>query len=180
MNTKTILFEQCPDCGYQAGDVLVVEAEREELAALRNKSFNDYQKFCVGRAGKKSLDFAILGLGVAGEAGEVADLIKKHLGHGHTLDRNKLANELGDVLWYVGVLAYMAGFSLSEIAEINKAKLVSRYPNGFEESRSINRAPEAPTTCPGCFGRGYTRWDDRPDEDCGQCGGTGTKGGGSP
>lgn len=37
------------------------------------------------------------GLGLTGEAGEVAELLKKHVGHGHALDRDKLAKELGDV-----------------------------------------------------------------------------------
>jgi len=102
-------------------------------------TFNEYQAFCVSRAGEKSLNYIVPGLGVTGEAGEVADLIKKHVGHGHPLDKEKLAKELGDVLWYVGVLAHVAGFTLEQIAEINRTKLLERYPNGFEESRSINR-----------------------------------------
>jgi NTP pyrophosphatase (non-canonical NTP hydrolase) len=42
---------------------------------------------------------AVAGLGIAGEAGEVADLIKKEIGHGHPVDRQKILGELGDVLW---------------------------------------------------------------------------------
>jgi hypothetical protein len=40
-------------------------------------------------------------LGLVGEAGEVCDLLKKHFGHGHPLDRQKLIAELGDVAWYL-------------------------------------------------------------------------------
>lgn len=40
-------------------------------------------------------------LGLVGETGEVVDLIKKHIGHSHPLDRVKLVKELGDVEWYM-------------------------------------------------------------------------------
>jgi NTP pyrophosphatase (non-canonical NTP hydrolase) len=40
-------------------------------------------------------------LGLVGETGEVVDLIKKHIGHSHPLDRDKLVKELGDVEWYM-------------------------------------------------------------------------------
>lgn len=81
----------------------------------------------------------ILGLGIAGEAGEVADLLKKHLGHGHELDREKLIKELGDCLWYIAALATWLGVPLSEVAEKNIEKLRARYPNGFDSERSKNR-----------------------------------------
>jgi len=90
------------------------------------------------RTAAPSPDF-ILGLGIAGEAGEVADQMKKELGHGHDRDRAKMAKELGDVLWYTAVLADRYGFSLSDVATMNINKLKSRYPDGFDSERSINR-----------------------------------------
>jgi len=82
---------------------------------------------------------AVLGLGIAGESGEVADLIKKELGHGHETDYQRIAKEIGDVLWYVATLADAYGYSLSEIASLNIAKLKARYPDGFSSANSINR-----------------------------------------
>lgn len=79
------------------------------------------------------------GLGIAGEAGEVADLIKKALFHGHALDPVKLTKELGDVLWYVAALAQHIGVDLSQVAALNIAKLQARYPNGFSEADSQAR-----------------------------------------
>jgi len=76
-------------------------------------------------------DQMVWSLGLSGEAGEFADLMKKAHGHGHELDKNKAAKELGDVLWYVSVLAKSLGFTLSEIATMNVVKLMNRYPNGF-------------------------------------------------
>lgn len=82
------------------------------------------------------------GLGMAGEAGEYADIVKKIISQGHPLDderRNKLRKELGDVLWYVAEAADLLDFSLDEIAQENIDKLLARYPEGFSTERSINR-----------------------------------------
>ncbi len=79
------------------------------------------------------------GLGLAGESGEVCDLIKKYLGHGHELDVEKLKLELGDVLWYIAGLAHVLGLSLPGVAKANIAKLQARYPEGFTEEASKNR-----------------------------------------
>lgn len=70
-------------------------------------------------------------LGLCGEAGEVADLVKKEAWHGRPLTNDVLANELGDVLWYLADLATARGLSLDAIAETNLAKLRARYPDGF-------------------------------------------------
>jgi NTP pyrophosphatase (non-canonical NTP hydrolase) len=85
------------------------------------------------------LQLAVLGLGVAGEAGEVADYLKKVIGHGHELDVDVLAKELGDVLWYVARIADEVDLLLSDVATRNLQKLAARYPNGFSTQASINR-----------------------------------------
>lgn len=78
-------------------------------------------------------------LGLAGEAGEAAELVKKAVLHGHGLDVDKLAKELGDVLWYVAALATKAGLSLGTIMDTNIVKLRTRYPEGFAQADSIER-----------------------------------------
>ena len=80
-----------------------------------------------------------LALGLNGEAGEVAEAIKKAYFHGHELDRIALAKELGDVMWYIAVLSDELGFPLVEIAQMNITKLRARYPNGFSQEKSRNR-----------------------------------------
>lgn len=87
----------------------------------------------------ESVGLSVLALGVAGEAGEVADYLKKVIGHGHALERDKLLKELGDVLWYVAVLANRTGISLEDVARENILKLRKRYPDGFDPERSKNR-----------------------------------------
>lgn len=86
------------------------------------------------------LQTAVFALGLAGEAGEVADYLKKVIGHGHDFDRETLVKELGDVLWYLAALAYQHQISLAEVAEANIEKLQKRYPEGFTAEHSINRA----------------------------------------
>ena len=81
---------------------------------------------------KPKLIFGALGL--AGETGEVVDLIKKVIHHGKDLDRTRLIEELGDVCWYLEFLAYALDTSVLEIKIANIAKLKARYPNGFKSS----------------------------------------------
>lgn len=91
-------------------------------------------------------------LGLAGEAGEVVDKVKKlirddHMPldeHFHTNDldyelREELAKELGDVLWYVALIADDIGFSLSDIATMNLEKLESRQRRGRLSGSGDNR-----------------------------------------
>lgn len=86
-----------------------------------------------------SLTLALLGLALAGESGEFADRIKKVLFQGHTLDRAKLLEELGDILWYIARASDLLGSSLGQVAADNIAKLAARYPHGFNPVKSINR-----------------------------------------
>lgn len=79
-------------------------------------------------------------MGLNGEAGEVIDIFKKYMFQGHELDVAHIAKELGDCLWYIAILAKGAGYTLDEIAEMNKAKLRKRYPDGFEVEKSLHRA----------------------------------------
>lgn len=78
-------------------------------------------------------------MGLAGETGEVVDLLKKHLFHGHSLEKDKVIKELGDVLWYLSALCNTLHISLEDVIEANVAKLRARYPDGFDIERSINR-----------------------------------------
>jgi NTP pyrophosphatase (non-canonical NTP hydrolase) len=85
-------------------------------------------------------DLAHAALGLTGEAGEVADTIKKHLFQLHPLDADKVVEELGDVMWYVAYLCDLMGVSVSVALERNIAKLSRRYPSGhFSVGDSIAR-----------------------------------------
>ena len=78
-------------------------------------------------------------LGLAGESGEVADIVKKWMFQGHTISREHIAKELGDVLWYVAETATAIGYDLETIMQMNIDKLMKRYPDGFSAEKSLNR-----------------------------------------
>ena len=110
----------------------------------KQNALDTYQQLAM-RTAPTTIDdkqIAVFGLGVAGEAGEVAEVIKKHVGHGHELDRDKLTKELGDVLWYVAGLAHLFDIPLSTVAQVNIAKLRKRYPEGFSHDASRNRVDD--------------------------------------
>jgi NTP pyrophosphatase (non-canonical NTP hydrolase) len=78
-------------------------------------------------------------LGLSGEAGEVADIVKKATFQGHTINREHIAKELGDVCWYIAETATAIGYDLETIMQMNIDKLMKRYPDGFSADRSQNR-----------------------------------------
>jgi len=96
-------------------------------------SFEEYQKQGSETAlyprRLKNLEYPTLGL--AGEAGEVANIVKKiqrDFGGETTPEiRAKLKDELGDVLWYISACADELGLSLEEIAVFNIEKLAARH-----------------------------------------------------
>lgn len=75
-------------------------------------------------------------MGIAEEAGEVLGLHKKFLFFDHQIQRERIREELGDVLWYVGETGATWGFSLQDIANSNIEKVRKRYPKGFDKERS--------------------------------------------
>ena len=112
------------------------EAEQWLKEKYGNMEMNEYQR--------KSIEFAIYpkshrilypALGLAGEAGEVANKVKKFVRDGYdqeTFEQKKieLAAEIGDVLWYCANLANDIGFKLGDIAQENYTKLSSRASRG--------------------------------------------------
>ena len=107
--------------------------------------FNEYQKMARSTAiyagAGKNYVYPVLGL--CGEAGEVAEKIKKIIrdGDGTINDdqRRELEKELGDVLWYIANLGVELGLEMDQIAEKNIAKLKSRQDRGVLHGSGDNR-----------------------------------------
>ena len=106
-------------------------------------TINEYQNAALRTAQTDKLTANELllnsALGLCGESGEVADLVKKHRFQGHDLDFEHIAKELGDIAWYLAVGAYAIGLDLESIFRMNIEKLKARYPNGFSTDRSLHR-----------------------------------------
>lgn len=105
---------------------------------------NDYQKMALETAIYPNEYKAIYpALGMAGEAGEVADKVKKIIRDNNSkIDNEKaleIAKEIGDVLWYCATMANDLGFDLETIAKMNYEKLRSRQQRGVISGNGDNR-----------------------------------------
>lgn len=82
-------------------------------------------------------------MGMATEAAELLDMLKKHLFYGRPLDLVNAAEEVGDSQWYAGLAVDVLGTTMNEILTMNIAKLRLRYPEKFDELAAVNRDVDA-------------------------------------
>jgi len=78
-------------------------------------------------------------IGICTEAGELQDMVKKHLIYGKPLDLVNVLEECGDVLWYLALTLHSAGYTMDQAMERNIAKLLKRFPDKFTATQAINR-----------------------------------------
>ena len=109
-------------------------------------TFEEYQKQAlttVLTTGNEFKDLLHWVLGINGEAGEVAEKVKKIIRDKNGVitdeDKKELAKELGDVMWYIAVFAHDLGVPLDDIAKQNLAKLKSRKERGVLGGDGDNR-----------------------------------------
>lgn len=104
---------------------------------------NEYQALAM-RTSNKSLspdDSLANGvMGLCGESGECADMVKKLFFQGRELDVSHFSKELGDVLWYIALCCESLGLQMDDVMQQNVDKLSARYPDGFDSYRSQHRA----------------------------------------
>jgi len=109
-------------------------------------TFDEYQKQALTTAHntyEPLMEKTIWAMGVAGEAGEVVEKWKKIVAYkeGKVSDEDlaELAKELGDVVWYIAVLAHSLGLSFEDVMQRNVAKLKSRKARGVITGEGDNR-----------------------------------------
>lgn len=140
----TLLEAKLVGYGIKFVPVEPVQDEREVYG------LEDYSKD-IQRTMNKDLSYeqrlTMLSMGLAGEAGELVDAMKKHVFHGHNLDIEDLRKEMGDVLWYLINMMNELAISPDDVLTGNINKLSKRYPEGFSEEASKNRVDtkELPT-----------------------------------
>lgn len=126
-------------------DEYIVKSEENgayNVDKRKTMSLKEYQERSMRTINKeltKEQLISNMAMGIAGETGEVIDLIKKHLYQGHNLDKLKLKEEIGDVMFYIVNLCNIISADLEGIIDDNYNKLMKRYPDGFSEERSVNR-----------------------------------------
>lgn len=116
-----------------------------------------------------------MALGLAGEAGEFADKVKKLLYHGHPVSIAEFTKELGDIMWYwsralpaLNVI-FDKHITHEQVLDQNIGKLAARYPNGFSTEASLARVDTlvaAPETCVSCASEPCAEWCERDGSEC--------------
>ena len=104
-------------------DVLRFESNTEIFQREARRSLRDdlpYEAMCSNMC-----------MGLAGEIGEVIDIMKKHIYQGKELDITDVIEEVGDVLWYIANFCNVNNITMDECMESNIKKLRKRFPNGF-------------------------------------------------
>ncbi len=109
----------------------IIDYQREAQATKSLEFFGPWD-----RAGKDILH-AIMG--IATEAGELLDPLKKTIFYGKPNDFVNLDEEIGDILWYIAIYAEARGTTIEALATANNAKLKARFPANFTMDAANNR-----------------------------------------
>lgn len=99
------------------------------------KALKKYQDLCRKTAQEfdnPKEEILTWGLGIAGEAGDVASCIKKTFAHGND-QKVGIRENIGDTLWYAAMICNFFGWNLQDILEENIQKLSQRFPKGFTQ-----------------------------------------------
>ncbi len=94
--------------------------EYQELAKLTAKKFDNPE-----------LEISTWGLGVTGEAGDIASCIKKTFAHKNEVVKDGIKENIGDMFWYSAMICNFFNWNMEEILQQNIEKLKKRYPQGF-------------------------------------------------
>ena len=108
-----------------------------EAAGWSYLGASDYQNLKITPQQAESLHAAI---GIAGEAGELLDAVRKHVFDGQPLDRENVIEELGDLCFYLEAACQSMGVERSYIEAMNQAKLTQRYKDGYSDQQAVDRA----------------------------------------
>jgi len=104
-------------------------------------TLNEYQDSCKATAKKdfatRNEEIMTWGLGVTGEAGDIASCIKKTFVHNKDV-KEGIKENIGDMMWYTAMICNFFGWSLQDILNENLNKLKARFPDGFNYN-SVNR-----------------------------------------
>lgn len=102
---------------------------------------NEYQKLAArtinqGLTFEEQKNHALHSM--VGEIGEIHSIYQK-MYQGHAFEHGHMMSEVGDLLWFIAEYCTAKGWSLDYIMQMNIDKLKARYPEGFEENKSLHR-----------------------------------------
>jgi NTP pyrophosphatase (non-canonical NTP hydrolase) len=128
-------------------NVYQVEASRTECnqdkAASRMESMLPVDPNCPDSLHLMPVRINHAVVGLAGEVGELAQLLERWVYYGQSLSVPDVEEEVGDCLWYLALLCNAVGIPMERAMEGNLAKLKARFPHKFTEEAAANRDPAA-------------------------------------
>ena len=100
-------------------------------------NLKEYQKLCKITAKKfenPEKEILVWGLGISGEAGDIAGCIKKTFAHDNNQEAG-IKENIGDTLWYAAMICNFFNWNLEEVLDENIEKLKKRFPQGFTSDK---------------------------------------------
>jgi len=110
----------------------VLKTESTDMEALKKRIQDE-----------KTIRLLHAALGLSTEAGEVLDVLKKHIYYGKPIDEVNLIEEVGDACWYLAVMLDALSSNFSESMTLNILKLRKRYGESFSSEKAITRDLDA-------------------------------------
>lgn len=125
-------MENNKECNGENPFDYVVEATRTES--------NNFMEILDRMSEHQIIRLTHAGMGMTTEAGEFIDVLKKYAFYGKPIDKANLVEELGDLMWYIGIACSVLGVSVEKVMELNIGKLRKRYPEKFTNDNAKNRS----------------------------------------
>jgi NTP pyrophosphatase (non-canonical NTP hydrolase) len=114
----------------------------KDIDGISDFPFNiePFKNFALNPSQAELLHAAI---GIAGEAGELLNAVRKHVFDGQPLDEDNVIEELGDLCFYLEAASQAIKMKRGDIEELNMAKLFERYKDGYSDQQAVTRADKA-------------------------------------
>lgn len=107
-------------------------------AAIKTES-NDFEPIKNRLQSEQTIRLLHAGIGLSTESAEILDSLKKHIFYGKPLDEVNLKEEMGDLFWYLAIMADSLNIDFETIMSKNIEKLKARYGQKFSEEKAIER-----------------------------------------
>lgn len=117
--------------------------------------YDEIVKTLIKKFEDNRLELSHSGLGIAGEAGELADALKKVAIYGKPPDMNNIVEEIGDCLFFLTDIMNKFNIPFPTVLQRNAVKLKDRYPKGYSDQAAITRADKSAESEPAPETTGY-------------------------
>lgn len=115
-----------------------------ELMLIKDGQYSEFVGQLAKDMGSMENDLMHMAVGIAGEAGELLDAIKKHWAYGKPIDLENVMEELGDLEFYMAGMRLLLNFTRSDCLLANREKLARRYGDSYSDEAAIARADKQP------------------------------------